>query len=257
MLTGAADDNTDTASAGIFLRRVDLPLYDSIGPPPEPEPVFVTGTTHPLITSCWEVVGWITPSGGQPIIISSLENSPHGNELKTKQGLLSVDTGTNDQWHEYGLVFTMSGLELQRDGELIADKALATINPTLADTGAAKLTVHLGHAIIGAAFGGDNTTDMKLDPKAAIDDVALFRIGVEKPTRLPPGVEFKNGTAAPTLLIQPNGSLGTTAQIGGIPLDLTWQVRGVFAEKEDTAEITINPTSGIVSSSKLILSPNL
>jgi hypothetical protein len=33
-------------------------------------------------------------------------------------------------------------------------------------------------------------------------------------------------------------------------------VRGVFAEHDDQAELLINPTTGLVTSSKLVLSPN-
>ncbi len=256
MLTSAADANTDTAATGLLLREASLDLYDTN--PPTFHPPTALSPTPSLITSCWEIIGWITPVGGPPISISSLENSPRGNDNDTKRGRLGIDTGSNEEWHEYGLIYTNDAstgtLELQRDGEMIAYKIIPN-NQILIDDGTNRLTAHFGHAIIGSAFSGTGVP-VTIDPIAAIDDVSLFRIGVDKATRLPAGVEFDGSNTAPSLLIQPNGSIGKTGQMSGAQANLTWIVRGVFAEQEDKAELTINPTTGLVAGSKLVLSPN-
>ena len=257
LLTNAADANTDTAATGLLLKEVALDLYDSN--PPSFHPVTPPLVNPRLDFSCWEIIGWITPVGSPPIRISSLEDSPRGNDSATKRGRLGIDTGSSEEWHEYGLIYTNDSttavLELQRDGELIAYKTIPK-DQILNDDGADKLTAHFGHAIVGPLLGGTGSSETTIHEIAAIDDASLFRIGVDKPTRLPSGVEFAPSPLAQSLMIQPNGSIGTAAQMTSTPANLRWVVRGVFAEQEDQAELIINPTTGLVTSSKLVLSPN-
>ncbi len=258
LLAPTDSDHTDGATVGLILRRANLEMYEAANvsiPLPTPKPTGPDFTIRPTF-ACWEVLGWITPKGGSPIMISSLTNSPRGNKHDLQVGNLGIEVGGNDRWHEYGLVFTQDALELHCDGELIAHRQLVAsdpINPILNDDDADKLIAHLGHATVSPGMQGDGSTVLTLDPVAVLDDPALFRIGVDKPARLPDGVDFVTQPA--TFLVQPNGSIGVAGFSGGS--DLTWTVRGVFAEQEDQALITINPTTGLVSGSKIALSPSL
>jgi Tfp pilus assembly protein FimT len=263
LLVLSADDpstvpNTETAFAGLMLRRLDVPMFDSNETPPKSETTGpAPGTPLIPVTNperrVWQLVGWILPeSGGTPIMINETDDALQMDETSLNTAIAqrqAPDIG--EQWHEVSLLFSGSTLELFRDGRTIARKSLpAGSTYRVAGNGAAH-RLFIGSASAGASLANGILTagtTAQIDSKTTIDDISLFRLGVDLPHQLPVGVV---PDAAYRIALHPNGRI---ANLTSIANPLTWNFRGVFNEAEDMAAISLDRATGRVTSSKVTLS---
>lgn len=249
---GAVDTHplTSASYAGILLKATALPMYPS-GTVPTPAAGVTTLDPNPK-RYCWDIIGWVMPQGSrQPFVISSLSNSTWDGGINDDDRFLR-DGDAGGRWEEIALVYTGTALALYRDGIEIAHRADDT-----------NITILAGHGVthrlyIGSANIDTGTTPPgveRIDPDTIIDDIALFRLGTDQPGHLAPGVFIDRNVrlrVVPSGMIYdeklPGESLLTSAN------DLLLKFHGVFAEEEDTAEITITPGTGLISSSHIKLS---
>ena len=250
LVIGDADANTDKAFAGLVLRRAEQTMYTGTESPPQSAPTPVSGLPITFDPNpkrmVWEVVGWVLPKDGTPQLISSLSNAVKPDlSAILPDDAQRLDPTIGGIWMEISLVYTGNSLELHRDGRLIAVKAL---------TGAERLAgygqphnLFIGTADIASALGGSGP--ITTDAKTVFDDIQLVRLGVDQPQVFPGGVVPK---AAYRILIHPDGRIASLGTVAANPI--TWQFTGVFDEKEDVAQVDINPTSGTISASNVKLS---
>lgn len=239
------EGDTSKSYAGIILKSKSLKMYNGSTPPPvvSAPPNGLTALSATDVNPdrlCWDIRGWVMQEGASaPIVVSSITDS--------------ITTGTDDQkfladgddggrWEEVGLIYTGSSLELYRDGVQVA--RLTTGVPTRIAGNKAMHKLVIGSAVINGA-----TPAAVIDPDTFIDDIALFRLATDQPTKFAPGVE----TAANVrLLVRPDGRM--IEELSGNSGDVDLIFTGVFAEKEDKAIISITAGTGLIKSSKVQLS---
>ncbi len=266
LLTISADPvgtppDTDTAFAGLVLRRAEQPMFTSGTPPTAVPGLPMTLNTNPN-RLVWELIGWVLPEGTTtPEFVRSLvdavkpSDQTQLNDLELAQ---RIDPTNGGAWMDVSLVFSGSSLELWRDGRLIARHPLSGI--TRIEGYQKAHTLFIGAATIGTQLSGlaptltTTATPALAGATTIFDDIQLVRLGVDQPQVFPGGVEPKQGYR---VLVHPDGritSLATITSAAQTGTSLIWSFTGVFDEKEDTADITINPTSGTVSATQVKLS---
>ena len=245
LIIGSETDGDTTKSyAGIILKAKPLPMYNGSTPPvpaptpPNGMPALSTSQVNPD-RLCWDIRGWVTSEAdpATPIIVSSISDSV---TIGTDDQKFLADGDDGGRWEEIGLVYTGTAMELYRDGIQVA--RLTTGVPARIAGNKAVHRLVIGSAVINGAAKA-------IHPDTRIDDIALFRLGTDQPTRFAPGVE---AAATTRLLVRPDGRMieefsGNTGNIGLV-------FTGVFAEKEDKALISITAGTGLVASTKVELS---
>lgn len=201
----------------------------------------------------WAITGWIVPEGSTtPILINSENNTLLTLTPQQHQGQTEVDIGGH--WEEITLLYDGHNLQLLRDGVPIARRIADT--PTHLD-GAQRLAgygqpqqVILGNAKFSGSWlqGGVGSLDAYLPSSAILDDVCLARMGIDLPHALPSGMvpdaDYQI-TVTPVGTFTVNGGTTTNALV----------FHGTAEEAELTTTITINPTTGAVTSTELKVKP--
>ena len=249
LVIGESTPDTDTAFAGLVLRKKIDPMFAS-GAPAAVDPSFPLPSLDRFV---WEIVGWVKPETGNPEYISSLKDAVRATDLSEilDPDAPKLDPTIGGSWMEISLIYTGNSLELQRDGRIIAVRDLGGAATRL-DGHKKPHTLFIGQAKVGTLLGGTGAL-ISTDEKSIFDNIQLVRLGADQPQVLPGGVV----PAEPKgyrVLVHPDGritALGVTATNS-----ITWTFTGVFDEQEDKANITINPTSGTVTTTNVTLSPS-
>ena len=270
---GAAGDAipaSDSAYAGLVMRRRDMPMYgtgeaqptSNTSGLPTPAPAPLPATVRP----CYDLVGWITV-GGTPISISSVEDAvdiTNGVAVlvnNSDKAARRIGYAGND-WEEVSFVLSGTSLELYRGGLQVAKKTI-TSAPRVDGTDLPHRLVlgslEVGSGLAGTLINALPASAQHLPTGAWLDDAALVRLGRDQSRQLPNGVTPYSTYA---VLVRPDGRMsevsgGAQVEPTGLANPTSGALRLIFSgvqnERDDYAVIEMSGSTGTVETSLLKL----